>query len=102
MLLCTKCRIEKDEDEFTYAANAPSRGSKHYWCRDCNRAQYENNKERHKRQVRANNIRKRYGLTVEEYDALVAQGCSVCGESEKRIIMDHCHVTNAVRAPLCD
>lgn len=52
--------------------------------------------------VRANNIRKRYGLTVDQYDDMIAKGCEVCGERTKRVVVDHCHDRNVVRGPLCD
>lgn len=43
---------------------------------------------------------KKYGLTLEEYDHLMSQGCSVCDEPAQA--MDHCHTTGRVRGPLCD
>lgn len=102
MLKCHRCDTEKDESEFTKAANAVNRGGLSWWCRQCNHEHYMANRDRQKATNRKNSIARRYGLTVDEYDALVAQGCSICGEKEKRIIVDHCHATNAVRAPLCD
>lgn len=55
---------------------------------------------------------RRYGLTVEQYDAMVeAQGglCAICGQPETavtrgrvvRLSVDHNHGTGAVRALLC-
>jgi hypothetical protein len=45
-------------------------------------------------------VRRLYGLELEEYIRLKAAGCYVCGSTE-RVGMDHCHVTNSLRAPLC-
>lgn len=54
-------------------------------------------------------LRHRYGLTLADYDALLlAQGgvCAICLLPEsharsKRLAVDHCHVTGAVRGLLC-
>jgi hypothetical protein len=102
MLQCTKCLIYKPDEDFPRNRRAVSRRGRFHNCRACAHEHYEANKARHKRQCRANSIKRRYGLTLEEYDTLVAQGCSICGETEKRIVLDHCHATEAVRAPLCD
>lgn len=56
-------------------------------------------------------VLKGYGLTPEAYDALsVAQGgrCAICGSTDtghkraKRLFVDHCHRTGAVRGLLCN
>jgi len=51
---------------------------------------------------------RRYGITPEQYDAmLAAQGgvCAVCGRSEdqwkRRFAVDHCHQTDIVRGLPC-
>jgi hypothetical protein len=53
---------------------------------------------------------KKYGLTLEEYDAkLEAQGgaCAICGSTEPRgrwnrhFAVDHCHETGEPRGLLC-
>lgn len=50
------------------------------------------------------NLSKRYGLTIEEFDALVLRHggcCGICGKSKKRMVVDHDHKTNLVRGLLC-
>ena len=54
-------------------------------------------------------LKRRYGITVEEYDELLeAQGhrCKICrtddpGGRNARFHVDHCHTTNKVRGLLC-
>jgi hypothetical protein len=65
----------------------------------------------------ARNLKRRYGLTVHEYDALSAaqdNRCAICGEREsygkaaskigdgRKLCVDHCHATGAVRGLLCN
>ena len=54
---------------------------------------------------------KRYGLTREQYEAMLAAqhgGCAVCGgtngssRNRKLLCVDHCHHTGKVRGLLCD
>lgn len=53
------------------------------------------------------NIRKRFGLTVEQYDKLAAKHgevCAVCKKPEsraRRLSLDHCHTTGRIRGFLC-
>lgn len=70
--------------------------------------------------VRANQRRswakKKYGLTLEEYEAIIARGCAVCGTHDGRIVgrrgnlggtiearlcLDHDHANGKVRDALC-
>lgn len=50
-------------------------------------------------------LNKNYGLSVEQYEALVtAQGgvCALCGGTQsRRLDVDHCHDTEKVRGLLC-
>jgi hypothetical protein len=58
-------------------------------------------------QMRASGLRRRFGMTIEEYDAmLIAQdgGCAICGKTNpngKRLAVDHDHTTGKVRGLLC-
>ena len=58
-----------------------------------------------------NNVKKKYGITKEQYESLLARqngGCAICGEPPKpgrfktRLCVDHDHSTGNVRGLLCD
>jgi len=47
---------------------------------------------------------RRYGITREEYEALAADGCQICGEPDapnRRLDVDHDHAGESVRGVLC-
>ena len=84
-------------------------------CKDC---ESTDQKERRKRQLeedylgtrlkeRAHNLKRMFGMTLEEYDEkLVNQygGCKICGltcVSGKRLAVDHDHKTGKIRDLLC-
>ena len=50
--------------------------------------------------MKANHVKQKYGLTLEEYEALLSRGCQVCGSFE-RLHCDHDHKTGKVRGCLC-
>ena len=72
-----------------------------------NRAQRKYSASEHGRRTnRDRHLRKRYGITLAEYEAMfAAQGhrCAICNsEGEgRRFHLDHCHITGNVRAILC-
>jgi adenine-specific DNA methylase len=57
-------------------------------------------------------LKRLYGLSIEDYDAKVKQQdscCAICGRSsllftgrKKRLCVDHCHTTGKVRGLLCE
>lgn len=57
--------------------------------------------EKHRLTERARHIKRKYDLTLEEYDAILARGCGICGSQDRRLCMDHDHSNGKVRDALC-
>lgn len=71
------------------------------------------NPERYCEAIRAGGLRRRYGLTIAQYDEmLAAQGgvCAICRQPEtyarlgkiQRLAIDHDHETGMIRGLLCN
>lgn len=115
-----KDRLAQNEYERQYrAANAEKvRKRKRDWKR---RNRLENlEKERAKelkyeRNYRASNPDKmfelsrikraqRYGLSADEYDAIIASAngkCNLCERDDRKLVVDHCHASGKIRGVLC-
>lgn len=122
MRTCSICKIEKNKAEFRVKTN----GCLSSFCRECSAAyqkQYqEKNKERLKEKKkhyhsqtkeyrRWYTIKKRYGLTKEEYENMLLlqnNKCAICENTKSghrntdEMVVDHCHKTNKVRGLLCN
>ena len=93
--LCKRCGTVKPIGDFW---RRPDRAGKRVaWCRSCSMAWH-----------RAHKLASKYGLSVGDYEALVAtQGgrCAICGSSDpgrnEVLHVDHDHDTGAVRGLLC-
>jgi hypothetical protein len=77
-------------------------------CKRCLSADHkkwrDKNPERNRAHGRKGYIKYQYGLTVEEYDVLIASGCAICGSDGKGdggIHLDHCHSSGKIRGTLC-
>lgn len=124
---CSKCKQILSVDRFTKDS------SKKYgltsWCKDCTAAYWKKvkadpehrrrriergkqwrlaNPERNARGIRSATLKKKYGLTVDQYDALLLQqggGCAICGNTESlgngALHVDHDHATGLIRGILC-
>lgn len=108
--VCSKCKEIKDICEF-HNDNKVKSSNLHCWCKNCkNKASRDNiakNPEKH-RQVKAKHAITKYGITLEQHkEMLNAQGgkCAICKRLEtdcdKRLCIDHNHLTDKVRGLLC-
>lgn len=110
---CKSCGETKPRDHFHLAkTNADGYRNK---CKSCEAEEHrkwrQSNPERYREiYQRANhksNLHSRFGITVDEYDQLVALSdgrCAICGESEsrdRRLSLDHDHRTGRIRGFLC-
>ncbi len=89
---CTLCKNTKPIEQFVKAANGRGRGGFTYVCKPC-----QNDC----------NLRRKFGITREDYDAMfLAQGglCAICRKpgGRRRLAVDHNHVTGEVRGLLCN
>ena len=107
---CPDCGEVKPLDEF-YNNKSRTDGKEPY-CKPCKDARSiawrKANPERLAAQNRRKSLKKKYGITVEQYDEMLeAQGgrCACCGTDtpggKGAFHVDHCHDTGGVRGLLC-
>jgi hypothetical protein len=104
---CRKCGRGVPEVSF-YPTHRPGCGLRSC-CSSCGKAanQAYNRTEAAKRSSRDGRLRTRFGVSVEDYEAmLLLQGalCAICRRPEpdgRRLSVDHCHKTGKVRGLLC-
>lgn len=95
---CNHCDLDLPRSQF-YSDKKTKDGLTAY-CKAYYAAYYVSNKERQQETSQRARLKRRYGLTVEQYEKLLALGCTVCG-SHKTLHVDHCHETGNVRGVLC-
>lgn len=74
----------------------------------------KNNIEKVKKYQRTSNLRKNFGIEIEEYESLLSKQkgvCAICSQPETyihkttgkpaRLAVDHCHTSGSVRKLLC-
>jgi hypothetical protein len=120
---CTRCKVVKPAEQFYKSQNMP--GGIGYTCKPCNRkfssdykrrhpektrayrdAYYQANKERLYVLKRDYTLRREFGITLEQYEAMVvAQDglCAICRKppGKKSLAVDHDHDTDQIRGLLC-
>jgi hypothetical protein len=135
VLSCSKCKKVKPLDGFRLRPERSATGKRlgrQSKCMDCER-EYRlsphnrrlatarmkafrdrlltNDPERLRERDRKGNLKRLYGISVEEFDAMLAtQGgaCAICGETQaggrwkRRFHVDHHHGTGAIRGLLCN
>lgn len=99
---CRTCHETKSLSEF--GKNCDAKDGRKYSCKKCEsqrtREWQKRNPEKAKALLHRTKIKRLYNISVEEYDKLMAKGCSICGSHEK-LHIDHDHSNGKVRAALC-
>lgn len=81
-------------------------------CRECrkflkNNRRKAQDKEKARHESRRDSLKKNYGITIAQYDAMnAAQSgvCAICSNPpvRRRLDVDHCHSTGVIRGLLCE
>lgn len=117
MKKCNKCNKIKELKHFSRKKS--QKDGYNYWCKECckeNASLWQlNNVDKSKTRqsvwakknpdkVKNTKLKDRYGITLEQYNRMLLQQqdqCKICGMNEKRLFVDHDHVTGKVRGLLC-
>ena len=105
---CSKCHRTQSTTEFRRDKNYKS--GRRGVCRICMNAYQKEWYQKNPEKRRSQKFRYQYGITVDQYNTLLAQQngcCKICQSSQtgdkhkKFLFVDHCHTTNKVRGLLC-
>lgn len=113
--VCSACNKEKPESEFYWTMRRNGEKARHSKCQPCRRLQFSlyARTDRGKEVKRNGILRREYGLSATDYDAMLAQqngACAICERPESkvhrdgslcRLAVDHDHDTGMVRGLLC-
>jgi hypothetical protein len=118
--ICTRCGLDLPLDSY-YQKSLDSTDGQRYKtpygramqpCRECRKKRANSSRATPERklQIRSWNLKKNYGISLDQYDEMLsAQGgvCAICGDppcgnySQLYLQVDHCHTTGRVRGLLC-
>ena len=104
---CRHCEEWKPYEEFH--DNKEMRDGKSSYCKPCASLRSKMWRESNPIKRKDTELRKKYGISLRDYDAMYAEQCgkcAICGIDEGRtprqtLFVDHCHLTGRVRGLLC-
>lgn len=99
-----KCDLQKQNIKYRKEHKEQIKKQQHDW--------YETKKEHVKAASRRSQLKRKYGLTIKQYNNLLNKQngvCAICGKPETTIIkgttsnlsVDHNHITGEIRGLLC-
>jgi hypothetical protein len=106
--ICNKCHIEKDVTEFH--KNKVNEDGFQHRCKSCKKKyDVEWRKHRDKTIERNSNYKRKYGITIEDYNKMFEEQhgcCVICGrhqtEMKEILAVEHSHETGKVRGLVCN
>lgn len=90
---CEKILTEENQD------SRSKKLGKSFRCKECVAREVRNSTGRQAWQKNYD-LRRHYGLTLEEFHHMAKDGCEICRSNEK-LVVDHDHDTGKVRGVLC-
>ena len=113
---CTTCKLTKPLDQFYIRKSGRLTGKPRSTCIDCERQYRLDNKDiyikwkqDHPDYARRRDLKRKFGITLEEYNAKSAaqnQCCAICStpqtELDQALSVDHDHTTGKLRGLLCN
>lgn len=110
MKQCADCLNELPFSAF--GTNSNGKHGLNTYCRECStirmRAWRARNLEKVKVKERRGHLKRKYGITLEEYNQLLHDQdgkCKLCGREQRQnraLLVDHSHSTGEVRGLLCE
>jgi hypothetical protein len=101
---CTICKELKSPSEFYKHSEGQLMGRCKACDREYKRNRYHSNAEyrdKVSKDTKERRLQKTFGISTDEYDALMKEAkCSIC-ESTTNLVLDHCHNSGKIRGVLC-
>jgi len=104
--LCTKCNKLIWDDDFPKDSRLKS--GYQSICKVCHSSQQKQWRKIHPPNYRMSDLKRNFGMAIEEYDMLMKKQsnvCAICQDvcgSGKRLAVDHNHQTGRIRGLLCN
>ena len=98
---CSRCGHEKAPEDFPRNKRGPD--GRHWNCRSCHSDQNRESRAKNGG-ARKYHLKKRYGITLQEFDALITKQGFLCPICLRRpaVHVDHHHASGTVRGILCE
>ena len=96
---CSKCKKVKFTGSFHKRTS--SKDGRQSWCKEC---VLEHHRSPGPAKSKDRNLRRNYGITLHDYEAMFVQQSGCCRICEQRMGLthvDHCHESGEVRGLLC-
>lgn len=105
--ICTKCKKELPFTTENFHRNKNARSGLKNECKNCTNERGRDYRRNNKEKMKDLNLRRRFNITLEEYNELLEKQNSVCAicngdNNKKTLVVDHDHNTNKIRGLLCD